>query len=127
VSAPAVCCAATTACWAWASFAVVPPGDAGVDEGIVADVVLVVDATAMVVVVVAAMEDEEELELEAWAASSSASLASAAARFVCADVTLVWREVGVSEASVVPASTCWPRTTLTAETVPATWKAAVAW
>jgi hypothetical protein len=48
-------------------------------------------------------------------------------RFDCADDTFCANDVVSSAARFCPAVTCWPTATLTADTVPATWKAEVAW
>jgi hypothetical protein len=99
-------------------------------------VVLVVAPGGAVVVVVATVEDEvvvvvveDPLDVldDDCADSSSESLASAAVRFVCAKETLRSNAVVSSEARVSPAVTVSFSDTSTAETVPATWNAAVAW
>jgi hypothetical protein len=76
---------------------------------------------------VPAVAEELEGELDDWDDSSSDSFACAEVRVDWADDT-VWASVVVSnEARVCPAVTCWPTATCTADTVPATWKSAVAW
>jgi hypothetical protein len=80
-----------------------------------------------------AEEDDPAVELpvdeldDDWADSSSESLAWAADKVVWADVTSFCRTVVLRDATVCPAVTCWFKLTSTADTVPATWKSAVAW
>ena len=62
-----------------------------------------------------------------WPASFSESVASAAETLSWAEETAWASDVVSSEASAWPAVTSWPTVTSTAETVPATWNAAVAW
>lgn len=122
MSLSAVCCAATTACWARVRVAVEVLG--ALLEG---DVVVVVVVLAAVVAVVDELaSDDVEVELD-WDDSSSVSLASAAVRVVWAEETSFSRDVVLKEARVCPAVTCWFKETSTAETVPATWNSAVAW
>jgi hypothetical protein len=70
--------------------------------------------------------EELEGEIDDWDDSSSDSLACAEVRADWADEA-VWASVVESkEARVCPAVTCWPTATFTADTLPATWKSAVA-
>jgi hypothetical protein len=130
-SVSVVCWAATTACCAWARLDVEPLGP--VPEGVVVDVVVVVDGAALVVgeelALEGVVEDEgvEEESVDDWADSSSVSLASAAESLVWAEETSISRVVVSNEASASPAVTCWFKETSTVDTVPATWNSAVAW
>ena len=128
-SVSAVFWALTTACCAWLSLlpAAPPPVEATAVVVVVGgDAGAVVDGDADVVVFGEDVVVVEVLVLDDWADSSSASLAWAEERAKAADVTAFCSGVGSSVANVWPAVTVWLRATSTAETVPATWKFAVA-
>jgi hypothetical protein len=124
-SLSAVCWALTTACWALVRAVVEELGPLSEGVVVVVVVVVVVDAVAAAAVDELA-SDDVELELD-WEDSSSESLASAAVRVVWAEETFFSKAVVCREVSVSPAVTCWFKETSTAETVPSTWKSAVAW
>ncbi len=126
-SASAVCWAVTTACWASAK--VGRPFAAVTNEAVVAAAPVVdgVPPAADELELEPDEPDELELEPDDWDDSSSESLACAEVRVDWADDTVWVSDVGSTVARGCPAVTCWPTATFTAETVPATWKSAVAW
>jgi hypothetical protein len=115
VSVSAVFWSATSVFCAWATAVELPVDDAPdpVDPPAALPPLAVVDAAV----------DVDALDC---AVSSEASLAWAEVRAVSAEVTVCDRAVVSRVASVSPALTVAPRTAGTVDTVPATWKAAVA-
>jgi hypothetical protein len=88
-------------------------------------VVVVVDAAVVDVVVDVAVVPECDVDV-VWAASSSDNRDSSAVSVVCAETTSFVNAEVLTAASASPALTCWFSETSTVDTVPATWKSAVA-